>query len=69
MSLKSGNMIKNKKNLPYGFDSVYIMRSEDEEDSKLYKHDYILFDNTQVRCQREKLSALFVGPSCVHCAV
>ena len=48
VSLKNGNLIKDKKKLPYSFDSVYLMHDDEEEGSKLFKHDYIIFDNSQV---------------------
>jgi len=53
--MKSGNMIKEKKKLPYGFDSVYLIHDEDDEESKVFKHDYIIFDNSQVIIHKKSL--------------
>lgn len=50
ISVKSGNMIKERKKLPFGFDSVYLIHDEDEdEEAKAFKHDYVIFDNAQVK--------------------
>lgn len=48
LSIKNKNSIKEKKKLPQGFDSVYLLYDNEDEDSQVFKHDYLVFDNSQV---------------------
>lgn len=41
-------MVKEKKKLPFGFDSVYLIHDEEDTDEKVFKHDYVIFENQQV---------------------
>jgi hypothetical protein len=45
--LPSKAAIGEKYKLPFGFDSIYLYNEEDESNTTgIFKHDYILFDNS-----------------------
>jgi len=44
---KNLDRIRDKRKLPQGFDSVYILY-EDEDEPQVYKNDYIIYENSQV---------------------
>jgi len=48
LSVKNMDKVREKRKLPQGFDSVYLLYEDDDEESQDFKHDYIIFDNSQV---------------------
>lgn len=46
--IPASNTNKDKYKLPYGFDSIYLYNEDSGDADSAFRHDYILFDNSQV---------------------